>query len=58
MQGILYQKDRPRFLGLYRRYQKAMKELGRRWSELEAEYQDAAEELTSVEFWEEYLSLS
>lgn len=40
------------------RYQKAMKELGRRWSELEAEYQDAAEELTSVELWEEYLSLS
>ena len=58
MQGILYQKDRPRFLGLYRRYQKAMKELGRRWSELEAEYQDAAEELTSVEFWEEYLEIT
>ena len=40
------------------RYQKAMKDLGRRWGALEAEYRSAVEELTSVEFWGEYLSLS
>lgn len=58
MQGILYQKDRPRFLSLYKRYQKAMKDLGRRWGALEAEYRSAVEELTSVEFWEEYLEIT
>lgn len=55
--GVVYKKDRKRFKELVRRYKTAAKYYEKHKDELVKVYRAARDELTSEEFWREYLGL-